>query len=55
MTLVQVRVTYPYEEFDEGYTGVVLVIEPGKAFTKGGRNPICWFPYGSVYRVHLML
>lgn len=27
------------EEFDEGYTGVVLVIEPGKEFTRGGAKP----------------
>ncbi|MCC5645528.1 NHLP family bacteriocin export ABC transporter peptidase/permease/ATPase subunit [Nostoc sp. CHAB 5824] len=27
------------EEFDEGYTGVVLVIEPGTEFKKGGRKP----------------
>lgn len=27
------------QEFDEGYTGVVLVIEPGAGFTKGGRKP----------------
>lgn len=27
------------QEFDEGYTGVVLVIEPGASFTKGGRKP----------------
>ncbi|WP_392533437.1 NHLP family bacteriocin export ABC transporter peptidase/permease/ATPase subunit [Nostoc sp. C117] len=27
------------QEFDEGYTGVVLVIEPGDEFTKGGRKP----------------
>lgn len=27
------------QEFDEGYTGVVLVIEPGTEFTKGGRKP----------------
>ncbi|WP_442943577.1 NHLP family bacteriocin export ABC transporter peptidase/permease/ATPase subunit [Nostoc sp.] len=27
------------EEFDEGYTGVVLVLEPGSEFTKGGRKP----------------
>lgn len=27
------------QEFDEGYTGVVLVIEPGAEFTKGGRKP----------------
>ncbi|MCC5660830.1 NHLP family bacteriocin export ABC transporter peptidase/permease/ATPase subunit [Nostoc sp. XA010] len=27
------------QEFDEGYTGVVLVMEPSTQFTKGGRNP----------------
>ncbi|MEH2084215.1 MAG: NHLP family bacteriocin export ABC transporter peptidase/permease/ATPase subunit [Nostoc sp.] len=27
------------QEFDEGYTGVVLVMEPGPEFTKGGRKP----------------
>ncbi|MBD2533471.1 NHLP family bacteriocin export ABC transporter peptidase/permease/ATPase subunit [Nostoc flagelliforme FACHB-838] len=27
------------QEFDEGYTGVVLVMEPGSEFTKGGRKP----------------
>ncbi|BDI19755.1 NHLP family bacteriocin export ABC transporter peptidase/permease/ATPase [Nostoc cf. commune SO-36] len=27
------------QEFDEGYTGVVLVIEPGAEFEKGGRKP----------------
>ncbi|RCJ26665.1 NHLP family bacteriocin export ABC transporter peptidase/permease/ATPase [Nostoc sp. ATCC 43529] len=27
------------EEFDEGYTGVVLVMEPGAQFTKGGSKP----------------
>ncbi|MBW4562723.1 MAG: NHLP family bacteriocin export ABC transporter peptidase/permease/ATPase subunit [Mojavia pulchra JT2-VF2] len=27
------------QEFDEGYTGVVLVLEPGSTFTKGGRKP----------------
>ncbi|MHC5861748.1 NHLP family bacteriocin export ABC transporter peptidase/permease/ATPase subunit [Nostoc sp.] len=27
------------QEFDEGYTGVVLVIEPGAEFVKGGRKP----------------
>ncbi|AOX02014.1 NHLP family bacteriocin export ABC transporter peptidase/permease/ATPase [Moorena producens PAL-8-15-08-1] len=28
-----------WEEFDEGFTGVVLVIEPGPDFNKGGRKP----------------
>ncbi|KYC43089.1 NHLP family bacteriocin export ABC transporter peptidase/permease/ATPase subunit [Scytonema hofmannii PCC 7110] len=27
------------QEFDEGYTGVVLVMEPGTEFKKGGRKP----------------
>ncbi|QFS52023.1 NHLP family bacteriocin export ABC transporter peptidase/permease/ATPase subunit [Nostoc sphaeroides CCNUC1] len=27
------------QEFDEGYTGVVLVVEPGAEFVKGGRKP----------------
>ncbi|WP_193199184.1 NHLP family bacteriocin export ABC transporter peptidase/permease/ATPase subunit [Nostoc sp. MG11] len=27
------------QEFDEGYTGVVLVMEPNAQFTKGGRKP----------------
>lgn len=27
------------QEFDEGYTGVVLVVEPGAEFEKGGRKP----------------
>ncbi|MCC5609712.1 NHLP family bacteriocin export ABC transporter peptidase/permease/ATPase subunit [Nostoc sp. CHAB 5834] len=27
------------QEFDEGYTGVVLIMEPGAEFTKGGRKP----------------
>lgn len=27
------------QEFDEGYTGVVLVMEPGAEFRKGGRKP----------------
>jgi len=28
-----------YQAFDEGYTGVVLVIEPGENFQPGGRKP----------------
>ncbi|MCF4965691.1 NHLP family bacteriocin export ABC transporter peptidase/permease/ATPase subunit [Nostoc sp. CMAA1605] len=28
-----------WQEFDEGYTGVVLVMEPGAEFQKGGRKP----------------
>ncbi|AOR30287.1 NHLP family bacteriocin export ABC transporter peptidase/permease/ATPase subunit [Streptomyces fodineus] len=29
----------PMEEFDGSFTGVVLVMEPGDGFTKGGRKP----------------
>lgn len=28
-----------WQEFDEAYTGVVLVMEPGEEFQKGGRKP----------------
>lgn len=31
--------TVSQQEFDEGYTGVVLVMEPDTEFTKGGRKP----------------
>jgi ATP-binding cassette subfamily C protein len=31
--------TVSLQEFDEGYTGVVLVMEPGTQFQKGGRKP----------------
>jgi ATP-binding cassette subfamily C protein len=31
--------TVSHQEFDEGYTGVVLVIEPGEQFAKGGSKP----------------
>ncbi|MCG8362383.1 MAG: NHLP family bacteriocin export ABC transporter peptidase/permease/ATPase subunit [Pseudanabaenales cyanobacterium] len=31
--------TVSYQEFDEGYTGVVLILEPGPEFTPGGRKP----------------
>jgi ATP-binding cassette subfamily C protein len=31
--------TVSLQEFDEGYTGVVLVMEPGTQFYKGGRKP----------------
>lgn len=31
--------TVSLQEFDEGYTGVVLVMEPGSDFKKGGRKP----------------
>jgi ATP-binding cassette subfamily C protein len=31
--------TVSLEEFDEGYTGIVLVMEPGDAFEPGGQKP----------------
>jgi ATP-binding cassette, subfamily C, bacterial len=31
--------TVSYQDFDEGYTGVVLVLEPGSAFEPGGAQP----------------
>jgi ATP-binding cassette, subfamily C, bacterial len=31
--------TVSYQEFDEGYTGVVLVMEPGTDFQRGGEKP----------------
>nr|WP_277881715.1 NHLP family bacteriocin export ABC transporter peptidase/permease/ATPase subunit [Phormidium sp. FACHB-592] len=31
--------TVSHQEFDEGYTGVVLVLEPSTEFVKGGRKP----------------
>jgi ATP-binding cassette, subfamily C, bacterial len=31
--------TISWEEFDEGYTGVVLVMKPGEEFHKGGNKP----------------
>jgi ATP-binding cassette subfamily C protein len=31
--------TVSFQEFDEGYTGVVLVMEPNQEFVKGGRKP----------------
>ncbi len=31
--------TVSLQEFDEGYTGVVLVMEPSREFVKGGRKP----------------
>lgn len=33
------RRTVSETEFDEGFTGVVLIIEPGEGFKKGGRSP----------------
>ncbi len=33
------RRSISWSEFDEGYTGVVLVMEPGTEFTKGGHKP----------------
>lgn len=33
------RRTVSFQEFDEGYTGVVLVFEPSAKFVKGGRKP----------------
>ncbi|MEW2250005.1 NHLP family bacteriocin export ABC transporter peptidase/permease/ATPase subunit [Streptomyces sp. NPDC006975] len=32
----------PMEDFDGSFTGVVLVMEPGEGFTKGGRRPGVW-------------
>lgn len=31
--------TVSYQDFDEGYTGVVLVMEPGAEFQRGGTKP----------------
>lgn len=31
--------TVSWSEFDEGYTGIVLVMKPGEEFTKGGKKP----------------
>jgi ATP-binding cassette subfamily C protein len=31
--------TVTYEDFDQGYTGVVLVLEPGPEFQRGGQKP----------------
>ncbi|MFD7877450.1 NHLP family bacteriocin export ABC transporter peptidase/permease/ATPase subunit [Streptomyces sp. NPDC059766] len=32
----------PMEEFDGSFTGVVLVLEPGEGFERGGRRPGVW-------------
>jgi NHLM bacteriocin system ABC transporter peptidase/ATP-binding protein len=32
----------PYEEFDGGYTGIVLTFEPGPDFRVGGHRPALW-------------
>ncbi|MGW1543821.1 NHLP family bacteriocin export ABC transporter peptidase/permease/ATPase subunit [Streptomyces sp. NPDC002309] len=32
----------PLEEFDGSFTGVVLTMEPGDGFTRGGRRPGVW-------------
>lgn len=34
--------TVPLEEFNLGYTGVALVMQPGADFVKGGRRPPVW-------------
>ncbi|MEM7062037.1 MAG: NHLP family bacteriocin export ABC transporter peptidase/permease/ATPase subunit [Cyanobacteria bacterium P01_B01_bin.77] len=31
-----------WSEFDEGFTGVVLVMKPGESFVRGGRKPSLW-------------
>lgn len=31
--------TVTFQEFDEAYTGIVLVMEPGSEFRRGGQNP----------------
>ncbi|MBD2387107.1 NHLP family bacteriocin export ABC transporter peptidase/permease/ATPase subunit [Cylindrospermum sp. FACHB-282] len=33
------RRSISWQEFDQGYTGIVLVMEPGTEFQKGGRKP----------------
>ncbi|MCS6960027.1 MAG: NHLP family bacteriocin export ABC transporter peptidase/permease/ATPase subunit [Pseudanabaenaceae cyanobacterium SKYGB_i_bin29] len=38
----QGRRTVSWEEFDEGFTGVVLVMTPGENFVKGGVRPTIW-------------
>lgn len=39
-----------YQEFDEGYTGVVLVMEPGGEFQSGGQKPSLVLALGSRLR-----
>jgi ATP-binding cassette, subfamily C, bacterial len=39
-----------YQEFDEGYTGVVLVMEPGEGFQPGGQKPSLVLALGSRLR-----
>ena len=34
--------TVSIEEFDNSYTGITLVLEPGPAFERGGRQPSMW-------------
>ena len=34
--------TISWAEFDEGFTGVVLCMEPGSEFVRGGRKPSLW-------------
>jgi NHLM bacteriocin system ABC transporter peptidase/ATP-binding protein len=36
------RVTVSWEEFDESYTGIVLVMEPGADFKTGGKKRNLW-------------
>ena len=41
------RRTINLQEFSEAYTGVVLVIEPGAEFKKGGEKPSLWLALSS--------
>ncbi|MEM9137181.1 MAG: cysteine peptidase family C39 domain-containing protein, partial [Cyanobacteria bacterium P01_F01_bin.42] len=34
--------TVSWQEFDEGFTGVVLLMQPGDKFVRGGRKPSLW-------------
>lgn len=34
--------TVSRKEFDQGYTGIVLTMEPGKDFKRGGQAPMVW-------------